>query len=212
MPDFSLEQKLGGIVIGIDEAGRGPWAGPVVAAAALLDQENLSPFLRNGLADSKTLTRRRREALYEALRREASFGVGAASVDEIDRYNILVATFRAMARAVRALGIRPDVVLVDGNRAPPLPCPVTTVVRGDSSSLSIAAASIVAKVMRDKLMGALGRRYPGFGWERNAGYGTREHQAALGRLGPTRHHRRSFAPVALHLVVSGPEDSRYMSP
>lgn len=203
---------MGGVVIGIDEAGRGPWAGPVVAAAALLDRDRLSPFLRNGLADSKTLTRARRAALYEALCREASFGIGAASVDEIDHYNVLVATFRAMARAVRALGIRPDMALVDGNRAPPLSCPVTTVVRGDSSSLSIAAASIIAKVTRDRLMDALGQRYPGFGWERNAGYGTQEHQAALGRLGPTRHHRRSFAPVALHLVVSGPDDSRYASP
>ncbi|MFO0995626.1 MAG: ribonuclease HII [Alphaproteobacteria bacterium] len=207
MPDFSHERKTSGIVIGIDEAGRGPWAGPVMAAAVLLDRERLSPLLRDGLADSKTLSRERRSVLFEALLREARFGIGAASVEEIDRHNILKATFRAMARAVRALGIRPDLALVDGNRAPPLPCPVETIIKGDSLSLSIAAASIIAKVTRDRLMDSLARRYPGFGWERNAGYGTAEHQAALDRFGVTPHHRRSFAPIAQHLVVSGPADS-----
>ena len=191
MPDFALERASGGPVAGIDEAGRGPWAGPVVAAAVVLDPATLP----DGLDDSKALSPRRRRELYRTLIRCAEIGVGAAGVREIEEEDILRASLQAMSRAFAALPGRPATALVDGNRAPYLPCRVETVVRGDSRSLSIAAASIVAKVTRDRIMARLGARHPGFGWERNAGYGTAEHRRALARHGPTAHHRRSFAPI-----------------
>ncbi len=196
MPDFSLERQEGGLVAGVDEAGRGPWAGPVVAAAVVLDVGRMAPGMAGAIDDSKKLTRARREAVFEALGACARVGLGAASVAEIDRLNILEATMLAMARAVARLDAAPDVALVDGPRAPALICPARPVVRGDSRSLSIAAASIAAKVSRDRLMALLARRHPGFGWEHNAGYGTAEHRAALARLGVTSHHRKSFAPIA----------------
>ena len=202
MPDLAIERDAGGLVAGIDEAGRGPWAGPVVAAAVILESGTLSAKLATGIDDSKLIPRRRRELLCDALRAESRFGIGAASVVEIDRDNILAATLIAMCRALAALGVVPDLALVDGNRAPPLPCPVRTIVKGDTRSLSIAAASIIAKVMRDRLMTALAARYPEFGWERNAGYGTAQHRSALERLGPTPHHRRSFAPVMQRILLS----------
>lgn len=212
MPDFALEQTFEGLVVGIDEAGRGPLAGPVMAAAVVFEHRRLPAELCDGLDDSKALLPAVRAELYDRLceareRGMARIGVGSASVVEIDAINILQATLLAMARAVDALGETPAIALVDGNRAPALRCPVHTVIGGDASSLSIAAASIVAKVTRDRLMTALAADHPGFGWERNAGYGTPEHHAALERLGPTLHHRRSFAPVARffeatqHLVV-----------
>ena len=191
-PDYSLEAALGAPVAGVDEVGRGPWAGPVVAAAVILDPANLL----GGIDDSKRLSARRREALFAALCETARFGVGAASVAEIDRLNVLAAALLAMRRAIARLGVVPAHVLVDGNRMPALPCPATTVVGGDRRSLSIAAASIIAKVTRDRLMARLARRYPGFGWERNAGYGTPQHRASLAAIGVTPHHRQSFAPVA----------------
>ncbi len=195
MPDFTLERAAGGIVAGIDEAGRGPWAGPVIAAAVILDAALLPRSLLEGLDDSKALTKARREVLLAALDGRARIGIGAASAAEIDRFNILEASLRAMARAVNALGLTPDLALVDGNRSPELPCAVRTVVKGDCLSLSIAAASIAAKVTRDGIMARLAVRHPGFGWEHNAGYGTAEHKDALMRLGVTPHHRKSFAPV-----------------
>jgi ribonuclease HII len=179
----------GPLVAGIDEVGRGPLAGPVVAAAVVLAR----PIA--GIADSKTLSAARRTILAEAIRTCAMIGIGAASVAEIDRLNILQATWLAMRRAVARLAMAPDELLVDGDRAPELGIPTRCIVGGDGSEPAIGAASIVAKVLRDRLMLRLARRYPGYGWERNAGYGTREHQAALLRLGPTPHHRRSFAPV-----------------
>lgn len=191
MPDYSLESKAGGRVAGIDEAGRGPWAGPVVAAAVILDAARIPA----GLDDSKKLKAARREALLDAIRATAKVGVGIAGVAEIDRLNILQATFLAMRRALDDLGEVPDLALVDGNRPPKLPCPVQCVVKGDATSLSIAAASIVAKVTRDRIMAGLAADFPGYGWESNAGYGTPDHQEALRRLGVTPHHRRSFAPV-----------------
>ncbi len=199
-PDLSLEREAGGLVAGIDEAGRGPWAGPVVAAAVILDPARLGDDLAHGLDDSKKLRPARRAELFEALAGRARIGIGAASAAEIDDINVLAATFRAMARAVAALGVVPDLALVDGNRLPELVCPARAVVGGDGKSLSIAAASIVAKVTRDRIMAALGPRYPGFGWERNAGYGTAQHQGALEALGVTPHHRRSYAPV--HKILS----------
>jgi len=202
MPDLALEREATGVVAGIDEAGRGPWAGPVVAAAVILDVPALGRELQRAINDSKQLARRERERLYAALWAVALIGIGAASAREVDRANVLGATFRAMTRALGALGVTPDLALVDGDRAPPLPCPVRAIVRGDARSLSIAAASIIAKVTRDRIMAKLACRYPGFGWERNVGYGTAEHQAALGRLGPTPHHRLSFGPVGRVLLGS----------
>jgi ribonuclease HII len=202
MPDFKIERQCQGLVCGIDEAGRGPLAGPVVAAAVILDSRRFPKTLRDGLDDSKVLTREQREACYRALRRcaargAARIGVGAASTLEIDRVNILRAALLAMARAVAVLGVRPDTALVDGSISPPLSCAVRTVVRGDGLSFSIAAASVVAKVTRDRIMRGLAPRYPGYGWETNVGYATQEHGEAIRRLGVTCHHRRSFAPVRL---------------
>ena len=194
-PDLSLERAAGGRVAGVDEAGRGPWAGPVVAAAVVLDAGGLPPRLRSTITDSKLLTAKQRAALEPTILACADAALGIASVAEIDSMNILQATLLAMRRAVARLAHVPDLVLVDGNRAPSLPCPVKTVVGGDRESLSIAAASIVAKVARDRLMARLAADYPGYGWERNAGYGTTEHRAALTRLGPCVHHRRSFRPI-----------------
>ena len=195
MPDFAIEDGCRGVVCGVDEAGRGPLAGPVVAAAVILDRANVVAFLRERLDDSKAMTALARERCCELLLAGARVGIGAASVGEIDRVNILRASLLAMGRAVRALGVAPDIALVDGNRAPALACPVKTVVGGDALSFSIAAASVVAKVTRDRAMALLARRYPGYGWERNAGYGTALHHEALERLGITPHHRRSFGPV-----------------
>jgi ribonuclease HII len=202
MPDFRLEMSCQGVVCGIDEAGRGPLAGPVVAAAVILDRRRLPRALRYGLDDSKKLSPAAREEFAALLERSgARIGIGAASVSEIDRRNILQATLAAMCRAVAALGGAPAIALVDGNVPPPLACPVRTVVGGDGLSLSIAAASIIAKVTRDRLMHRLARRYGGYGWETNVGYGTGEHQRAIETLGLTPHHRRSFAPVQLSLEL-----------
>lgn len=200
MPDLALETECGGVVAGIDEVGRGPWAGPVVAAAVVLDTDRLAPELACRIDDSKKLTPARRRAVAEGLSNCGRIGIGAASVRDIDEVNILGATMLAMTRAVRALGLVPDMALVDGNKLPELPCPARAVVRGDSLSLSVAAASIIAKVTRDGLMAQLALRYPGFGWERNAGYGTAEHRAGLAALGVTPHHRKSFAPI--HKMLS----------
>jgi len=199
MPDFSFEDRAHAagraVVCGIDEAGRGPWAGPVVAAAAVLDRARIPADLAAQLDDSKRLKAAKRETLLEAIRPFARIGIGEASAAEIDAVNILRATFLAMERAVAALGLMPDLALVDGNRPPPLPCLVECLVGGDGRSLSIAAASIAAKVTRDRQMADLAARHPGYGWERNAGYGTAEHQAALAALGVTVEHRKSYAPV-----------------
>ncbi|GAB6052091.1 ribonuclease HII [Magnetospira thiophila] len=196
MPDLAFEQALaarfGAPVAGVDEVGRGPWAGPVVACAVILDPTRLP----EGLDDSKKLTAKRRDALFEPILATAQVGLGAATVEEIDALNILQATFLAMCRAVAALPEVPAATLIDGNRIPPaLPCPAEAVVGGDGRSLSIAAASIIAKVTRDRLMTQLDADWPGYGWAANAGYGTKAHQAGLARLGLTPHHRRSFAPI-----------------
>jgi len=196
---FELEanelQLAGGPIAGIDEAGRGPWAGPVVAAAVILDPDRIP----SGIADSKVLLAEEREAIYPRILAVARVGVGIADVDRIDRVNILNATLWAMQEAVKKLPEQPRLALVDGNKAPRLQCEVRTLVRGDSRCLSIAAASIVAKVTRDRLMVELGRAHPQYGFERHKGYGTPEHQAALARHGVCPHHRRSFRPVQLAL-------------
>ncbi len=198
MPSFRFELRCEGRVAGIDEAGRGPLAGPVYAAAAVIDRTRAARKLLRMIDDSKKLTLEQREEAYEAMIASGvvQFAVAEASVEEIDRINILQATYLAMRRAVQALTEQPEVVLIDGNRAPPqLGCRAETIIGGDAHSYSIAAASIFAKVQRDRYMHALAVTYPGYGWETNRGYGSQEHLEALSLLGPTRHHRRSFAPV-----------------
>lgn len=192
MPDYLFEAAVPYPVCGIDEAGRGPWAGPVVAAAVILDPAAIP----EGLDDSKRLNAKRREALCSAIFQCAIVGVGEASVEEIDQINILQASFLAMQRAVDALAQRPEYALIDGNRVPPdLPCPAQAIIGGDGRALSIAAASIVAKVTRDRRMVALSQQFPGYAWEKNMGYGTRAHIDGLERHGVTLHHRRSFRPI-----------------
>jgi ribonuclease HII len=187
-------------VCGVDEAGRGPLAGPVVAAAVILGHGRIP----RGLNDSKQLTEEDRETLFPRILEKAiAVGVGEASVGEIDLVNIRQATHLAMARAVRALSVQAHFALVDGNDAPALPCPCETLVGGDGISVSIAAASIVAKVTRDRMMVALHGEHPGYNWASNKGYGTADHLAGLRSCGVTIHHRRSFSPV--HNILYGDE-------
>jgi ribonuclease HII len=211
MPSFRYEMRCveaGAVrVAGIDEVGRGPLAGPVVAAIAVIDRGVAKRKLLRLIDDSKKLTREEREEAYEAMLVSGAvrYAVGEASVDEIDAINILQATFLAMRRALQAMTDQPDLVLIDGNRVPPgLGCRAETIVGGDARSYSIAAASIVAKVTRDRYMRALAESFPGYGWQTNVGYKSPEHLAALNRLGPTTHHRRSFAPVMRLLEPSLP--------
>ncbi|MES2445034.1 MAG: ribonuclease HII [Pseudomonadota bacterium] len=191
-PDYSHESRHIGPVAGVDEAGRGPLAGPVVAAAVVLDPD----CIPDGIDDSKVLTAAKREALCARLLECARVGVGIASVEEIDRLNIFWATMLAMHRAVDALGFVPAMVLVDGNRCPNWPHTSRAIVGGDALCVSIAAASIVAKHRRDCMMIELDAIHPGYGWASNKGYSAKAHFEALRTLGPTPHHRRSFAPVA----------------
>lgn len=180
------------LVAGVDEAGRGPLAGPVYAACVILDPAR--PI--EGLADSKALTARRRKVLADVIRERAlAWAVAEATVEEIDRLNILHATMLAMQRAVTSLTVPPDEVLVDGNRCPALPMPSRAVVRGDATVAEISAASILAKTARDAVMVSLDRQHPEYGFSRHKGYPTPLHVAALRAFGPTVHHRRSFAPV-----------------
>lgn len=201
-PDFSAEKSLqrelgqpytSCRICGVDEVGRGPLAGPVVAAAVILDPEKVPV----GLDDSKKLTARRRSDLFDVIQEVAlAVSVAEASVAEIDEINILEASMLAMRRAVSGLPLVPDGALVDGNRDPDLgDLPTRTLVKGDARSLSIAAASIVAKVFRDRLMAKLGEQYPEYGWAQNAGYGVEKHRAALELVGVSPHHRQSFAPI-----------------
>lgn len=200
-PHFEHEARLSGRVAGLDEVGRGPLAGPVVAACVVLPR-SIPAALAELLDDSKRMTVSSRELAYAALlASEAHIGVGAASVDEILRLNILHASLLAMRRAFARLSPAPDAALVDGNRAPGLPCHTQCLIGGDAISLSIAAASIVAKVVRDRGMARLHARYPVYGWGTNAGYGTRIHQAALRLHGPTPHHRSAFGTVRRLLAM-----------
>jgi ribonuclease HII len=197
-PHFKFERAFAGVVAGIDEVGRGPLAGPVVAAAVILQRGRIP----KGLNDSKQLDEETREELYPRIMEMAvAVGVGEASVDEIDLVNIRQATHLAMARAVRALSVAAKFALVDGNDAPALPCKCDTLVKGDGRSVSIAAASIIAKVTRDRMMIALHDEHPGYNWRSNKGYGTPDHYSGLKTHGVTVHHRRSFAPI--HLLLHG---------
>ena len=196
MPDFSEERRLieqgVKIIAGVDEVGRGPLAGPVTAAAVVFSSNEIP----SGLDDSKKLTAKKRENLFDAIHAHAQVSIAHASVEEIDEINILRASHLAMCRAIAGLQSKPDHVLIDGNMIPKdLAIPATSLIKGDSRSLSIAAASIVAKVMRDRIMVDLAQQHPGYGWEKNAGYGTRQHMEALQSLGVTPLHRRSFKPI-----------------
>ena len=199
MPDYTFEKqaKENGYktVCGIDEAGRGPWAGPVTAAAVVLNPALLSYGLINQLDDSKKIKSVQRKIIFDEIKPKIIYAIGQASVEEIDDINILQATFLAMRRALNSLSVVPDYALVDGNSLPDFNCASEAIVKGDSKSYTIAAASIIAKVARDLNMVALSREFPGYGWERNAGYGTKEHQAALLSLGVTSAHRKSYAPI-----------------
>lgn len=198
-PNFDFEDAHNGLVCGIDEVGRGPLAGPVVAAAVILKPNaRLSDTLKM-INDSKKLSAKLRTAIANELPNIAYIGIGAANVTEIDQHNIYQATFIAMQRAYDALcakTVAPSLALIDGNKAPKINCTTQTVVKGDQKSLSIAAASIVAKTHRDALMSKLAETYPQYGWERNAGYGTKMHLDALKQCGATPHHRKSFKPVS----------------
>lgn len=197
-PSFKLENPHPLPLAGVDEAGRGPLAGPVVAAAVILDRKRVP----RGIDDSKKLGAEARADLCAKIRATAHVGVGIATVEEIDEINILWASMLAMERAVAALGIEPAMVLVDGNRLPRWTRPSQWVIGGDALCLSIAAASIIAKQERDRMMADYDDHHPGYGWARNKGYGTAAHMEALGRLGPSPLHRRSFAPVAQYTLFS----------
>jgi ribonuclease HII len=196
MPHYRLESQHGGRVAGVDEAGRGPLAGPVVAAAVLF-RGDVPRKLAKLLDDSKKLSAEERALAYAALRAcpTVEIAVGAASVTEIGRINILRASLLAMARAVSRLPAPPDLALIDGNQPPPLTCQIQCVIGGDAVCLSIAAASIVAKILRDRAMARLSVRFPAYGWAENAGYATAAHRAALHLNGPTPHHRAAFGTV-----------------
>lgn len=211
-PDLRHERAAAGAgfvrICGVDEAGRGPLAGPVVAAAVVLDPGVLDQPQWQLLDDSKRMSAKARDRLFDAVTQTASVGVGICDIDEIDLLNILGATMKAMADAVRALDPAPDYALIDGNRMPVLACAGTSIVKGDQRSMSVAAASVIAKVTRDRIMRDLAQRFPGYGWERNAGYGTAEHLAALASLGVTPHHRKSFAPVREALTAASHPPAR----
>ena len=190
-PDFSFERQCYGPVCGVDEAGRGPLAGPVVAAAVILTPARIP----EGLNDSKALSPKQRELLLNMIEKNAQIGIGIAEPEEIDRINILGASLIAMRRAVLALPALPDMALIDGNKLPDLPCAAQAIVKGDSRSLSIAAASIVAKVTRDRLMIDADARYPGYGFAAHKGYPTKAHIESVNNIGASPIHRQSFKPV-----------------
>ena len=190
-PSYKFDQDYETPIIGVDEVGRGPLAGPVISAAIILNKEKIP----EGVNDSKKLSKKKREVINEELISQHSFAIGIASVEEIDKINILQASLLAMKRAVLNLNIKPQTILVDGNKLPDLEYNMYPIIKGDSKSISIAAASIIAKVYRDKLMQDLSLQYPGYYWEKNSGYGTKQHLLALNNLGVTPIHRKSFAPI-----------------
>ncbi len=193
LPDFGIEDGYQGLVCGVDEVGRGALCGPVLAAAVILDRNNVP----EGIKDSKLLTPGKRSCLYpQIIGSAASVGVAAVSAQEVDRVNVLNASLLAMGQAVSNMRLKPDVALIDGNKVPDLDCLSRFVIGGDRLSISIAAASIVAKVERDQIMARLALQYPGYGWETNMGYGTARHIEEIRSAGITPEHRRSFRPVA----------------
>ena len=197
VPDYSYEARYKGPVAGVDEAGRGPLAGPVVTAAVILDRANIP----DGLNDSKKLSKKKREHLFDQIIARAQIGIGIAEPEEIDRINVLAATMIAMQRAVADLPVSPEAILIDGNRTPYFDIPCEAIVKGDTKSLTIAAASIIAKVTRDRLMVLADSRFPGYEMSGHKGYPTQSHREALARLGATPIHRYSYAPV--NAVLTG---------
>ncbi|MDG1665003.1 MAG: ribonuclease HII [Hyphomicrobiales bacterium] len=201
MPDSIIERGFGWpqkLVAGIDEAGRGPWAGPVVSAAVILNEKNIP----DGLNDSKKLSERKRLSLYSSIYNFHFVGVGISSIEEIDSMNVLQATFLSMKRAVEDLNPQPEYILVDGNLDPGLNFKTKCIIKGDSISISIAAASVIAKVTRDNLMLKLDKEFPNYNWKKNKGYGTAEHRNALELHGPCKYHRKSFSPINKMLGVN----------
>jgi len=201
MPTWEIEDSIGSAVCGVDEAGRGPWVGPVAAGAVMFLSRDINPEILAQIDDSKKLTAKKREKLYNLLLQEAeaghlTYGIGTASAAEIDALNILQATFLAMKRAVAKLNPQPKHALIDGNRLPAdFCCATSCYIGGDARSYSIAAASVLAKVYRDNLMKELALRYPGYGFEKNAGYGTKDHIEGLKKYGITPEHRKSYKPI-----------------
>ena len=201
MPNFEIEDEYNGLIAGVDEAGRGPWVGPVVAGCVAFVNRTVDDFLLDNLNDSKKISKKKREKLYEALYVEKEkgnvlIGVGLVSAKEIDEINILNASFLAMKRAIEDAGVAPNMVLVDGNREPKnFGYKTRAIVKGDAKSYSISGASIIAKVYRDKLMEEMAKKYPGYGFEKNAGYGTKAHIEGLKQFGVTPEHRKSYAPI-----------------
>lgn len=201
MPDFSLEDTYEGKVCGIDEVGRGPLAGPVVSACVYIPANVRGRGFIAGLNDSKKLSLKKRESLFEEITTHCVYGIGLATVEEIDDINILQATLLSMKRAYIKMDHGMEAALIDGNQRTRLTCKQQTIKKGDTISSSIAAASIIAKVARDRMMADYDKRYPGYGWASNAGYGSAMHMAALKELGITPLHRRSFAPVRTQLEI-----------
>ncbi len=197
MPHLEIEKSLAGIICGIDEAGRGPWAGPVVAAAVILGEQ-----VPTGIDDSKKLKPQKREEIYQKIIETCRYGIGQASVEEIDSLNILQATKLAMLRAYEALNTACDHALIDGNQLPHLPCKMQYVIKGDSVSYSIAAASIIAKVTRDRILQELHAEFPHYNWAGNKGYGTADHIQGIEKHGISIHHRRSYAPIRARLETA----------
>ena len=201
MPNFEIEDEYVGVIAGVDEAGRGPWVGPVVAGCVVFLDRKVDDFLLNNLNDSKKISKKKREQLYEVLYKEKEngkilIGVGITSAKEIDDINILNASFLAMKRAIDDAKANPCMVLVDGNREPKnFGYKTKAVIKGDAKSYSISAASIIAKVYRDKMMEDMAKKYPGYGFEKNAGYGTKAHIEGLKLYGITPEHRLSYAPI-----------------
>ena len=201
MPDNLNERDIGWpkkLIAGIDEAGRGPWAGPVVSAAVILNEKNIP----DGLNDSKKISEKKRLSLYSSIYNFHSVGVGISSIEEIDSMNVLQATFLSMKRAVEDLNPQPEYILVDGNLDPGLNFKTKCIIKGDSISISIAAASVIAKVTRDNLMLKLDKEFPNYNWKKNKGYGTAEHRNALELHGPCKYHRKSFSPINKMLGVN----------
>lgn len=195
IPNFDFELQVKGFCAGVDEVGRGPLAGPVIACAYVFKTYHLPKDFLDQIDDSKKLSLKKRHRLKDNLNHYGYFGFGAASLSEIDNLNILQASLLAMQRAVKNLPINPDTILVDGTKKPVFNVPCVAIPKGDSLSFSIAAASILAKLCRDKIMHVLGERYPYYAWQKNAGYGTKEHRDAILTHGISRHHRLSFAPI-----------------
>ena len=195
MPNLSIENKKRqlnfNIIAGVDEAGRGPWAGPVYSAIVILNKDRIP----QGINDSKKISEKKRMELYEEILLNHECGIGFASPEEIDRLNILEATFLSMKRALKNISIKPDYILVDGNLSPKFKIPHETIIKGDNISMSIAAASIIAKVERDKFMLNIDKEYPEYKWKKNKGYGTKDHFFAIQKKGICKIHRKSFKGV-----------------